>query len=194
MSLISLHDNEVTAIYDIKKSMAIYWLIIVMVILSSAAMPFLKLDIAIKSAGIIRPATERTAIRSMVPGIISQLNYKDGDYIEKDKLILTLRNNFSAPGIVSTDYEIDERRALIHDLELIIKTSKIDFETIPLLQSSLYKKQISRYLFLSGDHMASVKKGERELVIDSSLFADKVISAKEFYDKAIEVLGYECCE
>ncbi|HMF72567.1 MAG TPA: HlyD family secretion protein [Flavitalea sp.] len=186
MSLISLYDSEAIAIYGFKKSMAIYWSIIMMAIISSAAMPFVMLDVAIRSTGIVRPITERTGIRSMVPGIISQLNYKDGDYVEKDKLILTLRNNFSAPKILTTDYEINERSSLIHDLELIIRTQKLSTQTISRLQSAIYRKQVTRYLFQLEDHLASVKKVQRELATDSSLFADKVISAREFYDKKTE--------
>jgi multidrug efflux pump subunit AcrA (membrane-fusion protein) len=81
-------ENEVSFLNKYsKKSFLIYWIILSIIITALAALPFIYFDISVKSSGIIRPSMERTEIKSMQPGIIDSVFYKEGNLVAKDSVV-----------------------------------------------------------------------------------------------------------
>src|SRR5918993_1181933 len=169
-----------------KTARSIYWMIVSFITLALLLLPFIKLDISIRSPGIIRPISERTVVRSMMTGIIRHLYYKEGDYIERDSLILDLKDNITQPKLQRIDFELAVKQAFISDLERLTAFIKMPQHGKPVVLTPLYQGQLSRYLFKLNDEAASVQKVAKELFSDSLLFTDKVISQKEYYDKTVE--------
>ncbi|RYY29997.1 MAG: HlyD family efflux transporter periplasmic adaptor subunit [Chitinophagaceae bacterium] len=169
-----------------KKTSIIYWILILMVACVITALPLVTVDVTVQSEGIIRPASERTALRSITGGIISRINYKEGEYITRGSVILSIRDNLSGMRIPGTTSEIGLRKSWLQDLTLLLTTDTINQKIIQRLSSPIYKAEASRYLFQSIDKSASASKAARELQVATNLWRDKVISGKEYEDKQTE--------
>jgi len=168
------------------KSIAVYWFILLIIITSLIALPFLYFDISVKSSGIIRPSSERTEIKPIQSGIIETIFYKEGQLVQQDSIIAQLRNNdFFAKKILS-DYELMQRRQYIHDLALLTSMGYISNGTLGNMQSPVYKQQITRFIYQTSEQEASLKKVKKELWMDSTLSVDGVIAPKEMFDKIVE--------
>ena len=161
------------------KSRLIYWSLLVLILATFCCLPFIKVDIAVRSTGVIRPSSERTAIRSLVPGIVEKLYGLEGHLIQRDSLILTLKNDFTAPKLLNIEAELQEHAAFISDLERLTGGNLENVNPDGTLTSPLYRRQLRRYQYQARDQLASVRKVQRELSADSSLYLDKVISTKE---------------
>ncbi|MEO8852249.1 MAG: HlyD family efflux transporter periplasmic adaptor subunit [Ginsengibacter sp.] len=169
-----------------KKSQLIYWIILLILITTFASLPFIYFDISVKSSGIIRPSMERTEIKSMIPGIIDSIYFKEGQPVPKDSVIARLQNNDFKSKSILNYYELRQRRQYIHDLELLTSMGYISNGTLTNLQSPVYNQQITRFLYQKTEQETSLKKVKNELRIDSLLSAGNVIAPKEMFDKIVE--------
>jgi membrane fusion protein, peptide pheromone/bacteriocin exporter len=183
---ISLNNKEYYLKGIAPKTSLFYITILLFIITSFASLPFISFDISVKSTGIIRPATERTEIKPIMSGIIDTIFCHEGQLVQKDSLLIRLRDNNSLSKSILSDYELTQRRQFIHDLKILISTPHLTTKSIVSLQSPLYKQQINRFVHQKAEQEASLKKVEKELHINSMLSRDKVIAPKEMFDKIVE--------
>lgn len=164
----------------------VYWIIIFLVIAILFSFPFIYFDITVKSAGIIRPANERTEVKPIQTGIIDTIFYKEGDLILKDSVILLLKHNHLLPKKIVNIYELKQTAQFIHDLQIV--TAGFDFlpSILNRLQSPLYKQQVSRFIYQIAEQKSTMKKITREIDINTILIKDKIIAPKEHFDKQVE--------
>lgn len=168
-------------------SYLLYLLLIVGVVGALASLPFIYTDISVRSSGIIRPTSERTEVKPVISGIISQLYYKEGDTIQQGAVILSLKDPSTKSKTLLNTFEITQRQQFIKDLQVL---SALDFykQSIELqnlanqLSSPLYKEQVTRFLHQKTEQDILLKKAVKELEMNTILAKDKVISPKEFFD------------
>ncbi len=164
-----------------RNSYALYITFLLFIILSILSLPFLESDISIKASGITRPKNERTEIRPMITGIIDTIFYKEGDRVQIGTSIIRMKDLTSNSIQTQTNFEIGQRKQFIKDLELLT-TLSLNENTQNLLSSPIYKVQLSHFLRQKEEHEILLKKATKEVEINTSLFVEKVISPKEFFD------------
>lgn len=167
-------------------SRIIYWMIILMIAGGLTSLPFIVVDITAQAEGIIRPGTERTAVRSMVNGLIDSVHFRDGDYIERGTLIATVVNNTAATQMRNTDAEIRQKEQWIDDLNILVQSDTLSSVTLSSLVSPYYIQSAGRYQYESEDRLATLRKVDKEMRTTTSLYNDKIISLKEYDDKSTE--------
>lgn len=160
----------------------IYWVIMIAIIGSLFASKFVYTDIYVSSSGVIRPATERTEIRSLVSGIVDSIFLKDGDLVEKDQLVIKVKDLHTADKLNAIDRELGEYRRYLHDLQMLTMSANAPADKSAALQSSVYKEQLNRHLSLRREKAGQLDKTKHDLQINSQLATEKIISPKEFYD------------
>lgn len=169
-----------------KSTYLLYWLIVVLIIVSLALLPFVYFDVSVRSTGIIRPLQERTEVRSVSSGIIDSVLYKEGQLIQRDSTLMVLRDNTTQSKLLLNEYDRNMHIAFIHDLMMLTGNTSLTGDIVTRLESPLYKQQISRFVFQKADQEASLQKVKMELHIDSVLAGSRVIAPKEMFDKIIE--------
>ena len=160
----------------------LYLLCISFVIIFIISLPFIHTDISIKSTGITRPATERTEVKPIMTGIIETIFYKEGDKVEKDAVLLRLKDPNTKGKVILNNFEINQREQFIHDLNILTISSELETSTLDKLTAPLYKQQLAKFTHQKQDLEASINKAKKELDINTPLAKDKIISGKEFYD------------
>lgn len=168
----------------------LYWIILVMVIASILALPYVKTTVSIRASGLIRPANERTEVKSVMSGYIHHLYVKEGDTVKQGQLIAAIRDNTNQPKAELNQIEYQQKHLFVKDLVLLTKIDTAGTHhsiTINDLSTPLYKEQLSKYQYQLADQKASLRKVSNELKTYTSLLKDKVISPKEHFDKEIEL-------
>lgn len=179
--------NDAAIFYLRKKiSSPVYYLVIVLVFLALGSLFFIHVTISVQAPGIIRPAQERTAIRSVVSGIVDSLYVKEGDRVEKEAPILTLRDGAVPVKKQFNEEEILRQKNFIHDLLLIAGNRSGPDRVLPFLHTALYREQAGRFFSQEAEQQLNVKKAEHEATINTVLAKDKVISPKEYFDTQLQ--------
>lgn len=160
----------------------LYISIILCSIIFISSLPFIHTDISIKSTGITRPVTERTEVKPIMTGIIDTIFYKEGDKVEKDAVLLRLKDPNTKGKVILNNFEIKQREQFIHDLNILTTSLEVESSIIDKLTASLYKQQLAKFTHQKQDLEASINKAKKELDINTVLAMDKIISGKEFYD------------
>jgi multidrug efflux pump subunit AcrA (membrane-fusion protein) len=106
--------------YNYGKTSYLYIIIILCTIFFLASLPFIHTDISIKSTGITRPVTERTEVKPIMTGIIDTIYYKEGNNVEKDAVLLKLKDPNTKGKVILNNFEINQRKQFIHDLAILI--------------------------------------------------------------------------
>jgi multidrug resistance efflux pump len=165
-----------------KSYISIYIPIIILVLTIIISLPFIHTDISIKSTGITRPVTERTEVKPIMTGIIETIYYKEGDKVEKNAVLLRLKDPNTKGKVILNKFEINQREQFIHDLNILTNSLYLETSTINKLTAPLYKQQLAKFTNQKQDLEASIGKAKKELDINTPLAKDKIISGKEFYD------------
>ncbi len=129
------------------KTFSIYWLILLIIIASIVSLPFIKLDISVKSPGIIRPVDEKTEIKSSISTVIDSIYFKEGDTVKAGEVIIGLRKENIAIKKTMNDFEIHQRNGFITDLARLTRQNSFNDMPVTSLQSPTYKQQYSRFKF-----------------------------------------------
>jgi len=164
-----------------KRRYTVYTLIVVLVIAAIAALPLVSTTISVTAQGIVRPASERTAVKNITAGIIAQIYYKEGDTVAQGATILRIRDEVSQGKRLMNTFEIGQRAGFSHDLQLLT-TQPLSDTLLSQLHAPLYKEQLSEYLSAAADRQADLRKATEELKMNKQLADEKVIAPKEFFD------------
>ncbi|MBC7889685.1 MAG: HlyD family efflux transporter periplasmic adaptor subunit [Ferruginibacter sp.] len=179
--------NSISYLAEIKRNIfSIYWFIVLISIASATALPFIKIDISVKSPGIIRPVEEKTELKSSISTVIDTIYYKEGDTLQQGDIIIQLHKENITIKKTMNDFEINQRNKFIADLSIITGHAAFSNTSLINLQSPVYKQQYSRFIFQLSELNAGLKKVNKEMYIDSLLSIDRIITPKEMFDKQIE--------
>jgi HlyD family secretion protein len=161
----------------------IYRLILLLIIFTIAVLPFIKTTVSVTASGIIRPVEERTELKPVLSGTIDSILVKEGELVQKGQLIAVLRNEISRPKQLQQEFEYNQRKLFVRDLERI--TSAADLTNLTL-QSPLYRQQVSKVVFELSKLEAAIRKVQHEKRINDQLLKERIIAPKEQFDKEIE--------
>jgi HlyD family secretion protein len=177
-----MNDLYIRSVLNHKGYNYLYISILLFSIIFITSLPLIHTDISIKSIGVTRPVTERTEVKPIMTGIIDTIYFKEGDMVNKDAVILRLKDPNTKGKLIMNNFEISQREQFIHDLAILTSTTDLEFGAIDKLNAPLYKQQLAKFTHQKQDLEASINKAKKELDINTPLAKDKIISGKEFYD------------
>ena len=187
MTKISLNEDKIVYLSKIKRShISIYWFVLLIITTSISSLPFIKLDISIKSQGIIRPKDEKTELKSSISTVIDSIYFKEGDTVKSGDIVIQLRKENIGIKKTRNDFEINQHCQFMKDLFTLAQHTVFQNSLINKLSSPTYKQQTSRFIYQLSELNTQLKKVTKQLYMDSVLSVDRVIAPKEMFDKQIE--------
>ena len=134
MNTTSITNNTIIYNSEIKRNqISIYCLILLILIACAVSLPFIKLDISVKSPGIIRPVDEKTAVKSSISTVIDSIYFKEGDTVRKGDIIIQLRKENIAIKTTMNNFEINQRNKFIADLAILTRHTEFANATIAIV-------------------------------------------------------------
>ena len=154
----------------------IYISVLIFIFCLIISLPFIKVDISIKAPGIIRPVCEKTEITSLVPGRIDKIHCREGSFVEKGQLLITLECNQVRDEIEYYKYEKLLVSNEITDLINLLANKDTPMVSVKYrFEYNSYNKQLSKV-------QEQLNKARKEKERLNVLYLDKLISDKEYDD------------
>jgi HlyD family secretion protein len=141
------------------------------------------MDVVVDAKGIIRPAQERTVVKSASAGLLDTIWVKEGQFIRKGGRMAVLKDERSMQILAAMKAEMNRKKELLNDL-FMLTTIPLQNKTASLkLKSDLYNEQFSRFIQQQGERGLALSLTEKEFTIAEKLVNDRIISPAEFENK-----------
>ena len=126
------------------KSISIYLVIILAILIFLALLPVIKIDISSQSRGIVRSTTDNVPLTSLINGKVTFVHLKNNDVVQKgDTLVQLTQENLDTEK--ATNQEVSSTfQDQVHDLSLVVCGKGNNLKTAALQQewfSSVNKKE-----------------------------------------------------
>ncbi|MBZ5859235.1 HlyD family secretion protein [Flavihumibacter profundi] len=158
----------------------LYLSLIILIFAMLATTWWVKLDVAVKSGGIIRPAKERTAVKTAISGLLDSILVTEGQMVKKGDYIAILKDEGNHEIAASILAEKNLNLALLADLDLLLKL-KIPIAGESLnLKTAVYQEQLSQFIQLLEEKNILYEQASREYEVARKLVSEKVIAPAEF--------------
>ena len=171
-------------------SQKIYWVVLIAIVATLIALPFIYIDVSVQEQGIIRPIAEKTEIRANITEFVDSVFVKEGQTLNQGDTILTFRQASSNYQIQYQQKRINDFQAHISDLNILTKGRR------PEVFSSVTRQQeYNFHIQQTNEHETNLTKAKRDLERSQQLYEKKVVSEEEFeryqheYNKAKNVLA-----
>jgi len=171
-------------------SRKIYWIVIGFVVLLFCALPFIDVDLSVQDAGIIRPAAEKTEIRSSLTECVDSIYVAEGQRLRQGDTILTFRQT-------NPDFQIDYQHKRLTDMQehlsdLTLLSKGLKPETF---HSASRRQEYALFMQREQEQETNVAKAKKDLERNQTLYEKGVIAAEEYetyrynYDKEQNALA-----
>lgn len=159
-----------------RSSQIIYVVFILTILAIGGCLPYFKINISVNSLAFIRPATEISAIRSIVNGRIKFISLSENKEVKKGEILLIISNEMLDEKNKIYKAQIEELSSFVSDLETLVGL----MPTVRLLRTSLFKQEWLNYqqkLLQTSMHYGKVKL---EFDRNKILHSQRVIADAEF--------------
>ena len=158
------------------KSISIYWMLILAILISLALLPVIKVDISSQSRGMVRSTTDNVPLTSLVNGKVTFVNLKNNHVVQKgDTLVQLTLDNLDTEKATNQTLSVTILNQ-IQDLSLVV-LGKSDLLKTPELQQEWFSYFSKRAELLS-------KIAQAKIVYDrNKVLYDKGVIAKAEFEK-----------
>ncbi len=157
-----------------KKSLAIYLIITIALLVGICSLFFIRVTIYNTSRGIIKSDREHMVLQSLQSGKILFQNLKNNTYVNKGDTILIVSDVSLSTRENNTEKQIAELENFVRDLEILLYRKKGNLKTSKYLQEKLYHKEKYRELNVRYEN------AKIEYDRDKKLFIKNVIAKVDF--------------
>ena len=163
----------------------IYTSIILLLIATLFALPFLLIDVSIKSYGSLKSVTEQNVLKATSSGLVKTVFVRENAHVKRGDLLYAV----TSPILEEKEKYLKNRtvgiRELLKDLKLLVI---LDIESGTLkLSTPLYHQSLSDYHQKLIDRRTRFRKAKQDYDRNKKLFDEQVIAAVEFENFKFEV-------
>lgn len=157
------------------KSQIIYWVVLVAIVVTFIALPFIYVDISVQGSGVVRPVAEKTEIKSSITEFVDSVFVCEGEQVKKGDVILRFRTNNSDYKINYQSSRLGDCSAQLADLSFLARG-----ECPKHFSSSVRQQEYAYFMRQKHELETEVKQAEKEYERNKVLFEKKVISEEEY--------------
>jgi membrane fusion protein, peptide pheromone/bacteriocin exporter len=171
----------------------IYLSCIAAVVVGLALLPYLKTDISIRSAALIRPASEVNMVRSIATGRVKQTNLIENNKVKAGQLLYVLESETLNEQESFFAEKIELKEMFITDAEMVLATSQ-SISNVSFI-NAFYRQSYFAYRQRVSEAQTVYAKAKQAYDRQLKLYTQKVIAAAEFenfqfeLDKASDALN-----
>ena len=171
-------------------SWKIYWLAILIVIVSLISLPFIYVDVSVQESGIIRPVVEKTEIRSSITEWVDSVYVKEGQKLYQGDTILTFLQANPDFQIEYQQKRLTDIQEHLNDLAFLAKGLKPD-----TFRSATRRQEYALFIQRKQEQETNMNKAKKDLDRNQTLYEKGVIAAEEYenyrygYDKEKNALA-----
>lgn len=164
----------------------IYLAIIFSLITSIALLPFIVVQVTVKSPGLLRASTGISVIRATSGGIVKKVLIRENSEVKRGQLLLEV----ISPTLEEKEHYLEGRikkaNLLRQDLKTLVGSSMAD-QKISALITPLYRQAMTDYLQQSQERQTRFHKVKQDYERNKKLYNENVIAAAEFENDVFEL-------
>lgn len=169
-------------------SKAIYLSVLFFIVLALASLPFIFVDISVKSNGLIRPITYKNIIAAPISGRVKAIYMEENKTVQENETVLVIETDQIEDQILTNNTRISKIEKFINDLNRLIRTTKFDASTpINTFQTSLYAQSFLHFQQQLHEAGNQYRKVKTEFDRKELLLKEKVIAQIEYDDIEFEL-------
>lgn len=169
-------------------SKVIYLSVLAFIISALVALPFVKVDVSVKSGGIIRPSVAVNKVAAPVSGNILSFNISNNEPVTEGQELFAIASPVVDEQLTYHQNRLNDLAEMKADLELLINaTQETALPVIESFQTAIYKQSYEQFKQQFGEANNSYIKVKRAFERDKKLYEAKVIAPVEFEDRKFEL-------
>ena len=165
----------------------IYSLLLLSIIAGLASLPFIFVDVSVKSTGIVRTQAEKTEIKSLVSGRLTEVNVADNQSVTSGQHLFTVTTEDIETQLSLNIFQQKGKQYLIDDLDNLNRIEVSNLFGKHKTQTPIYTQQLNTFRSQLQENLFHQKTVKRELDADNYLFKEKVIARREFDARKYEM-------
>lgn len=169
------------------KSQLIYSLILFGIIATLISLPFIYVDVSVQSIGVIRTEAEKTEIKSLVSGKITNVNVFENQTVQQNQALFTVTTAELETQLQLYNFELNDKRKLLADLQNLLALPKDEVIKNSPTKTPFYTNQLNAFKSLLQENLYHQKVVKRELEADNYLFKEKAITRREMDARTYEM-------
>ncbi len=189
MSLLPLSDTR-DMVWEfmprLNRSMLVFYQMLIAFSAAGCCALFLcPIPVSISMTGIIRPALERTDVHSVGGGIIEKILVQEGDTVEKNALLMFIRDAAGSEDAVANERELAFQQNVVEDLNFLTRQDSVNAQVLQKMKTALCREQAAAWLSKAEAENLNWTGAKHDADLGRVLMKDKVISRKEYYDQEL---------
>jgi HlyD family secretion protein len=139
----------------------IYLTLLLLLMVCAAALPVARVDVSVRSPGIVRPVTEKHRVVARASGVVAAVGVGRGERVEDGEELLTLQDAPLEARERALAEEMRQARAAAHDLALL--TIRPELPAPANLESARYRQSAKQLADELAEISVREEKARREL-------------------------------
>lgn len=165
------------------RGQVIYITLLLAVVAALFSLPFIRTEVSVQSAGIVRPRAERNELRPLIAGTIAQVFIHENQPVTVGQPLFRLQTDVVDSKLRLLHAQQTEKQLYIDDLSQLVSAARSANRHAAALKSPLYRQQYEQFIFQQAELAETQRKRRRELDVNQKLLAEKVIAQQELEDK-----------
>lgn len=172
------------------KSKIIYIIVIVMILIAFAILPYIFVDITTQNRGIIRSAYENNRLQVVVNGEVESISISENKTVQKGDTLIKIKTDKIDEQIFALKQKIFENNRFTNDL------TKLNIGQHQKLETAVYLTEYNQYRSKIKEQETRIIQLEMEYSISKQLFEQDITPKMEFlrvknnYDVALSQLEF----
>lgn len=158
------------------KSRILYMILILAILMSACALPYIFIDIYSSSRGILKSENERNQITTLYSGKISLIFIHENKLVQKGDTLLILDNRIITEKLNLITSQLEETNLFVVDLKYLTITEKFSKDS---LRTFLFQKGYMQYLQKLSNLQTRKIKARNDYLRQKKLFKKEVIAKME---------------
>lgn len=158
------------------KSKIIYMILILVILMSAFALPYIFIDIYSSSRGILKSENERNQITTLYSGKISSIFMHENKLVQKEDTLLILNNRIITEKLNLISIQLEETNLFVIDLKYLTTSEKFSQDSF---HTFLFQKQYMQYIQKLNNLQTRKIKARNDYLRQKKLFEKEVIAKME---------------
>jgi len=159
----------------------VYFATLTLVIAAATALPVVKVNVTVRSPGIIRPATEKQEIHALVSALAAQVLVRDNQTVAQGDTIVLLHATALDDRATLLAARVVEKQSLLADLTLLLSRSD------PAPHTADYQREYRQFVTEVRDNRLAQERARRETARVRDLYRTQATTASDLEDKEFQL-------
>ena len=161
-------------------SHSIYLVLVLALAVFAALLPFLFIDVTVKSPGIIRPATEVSHLKATSSGILKKIFVRENSEVMKGQLLFEVSSPALEEKELYWNAKTKEINQFLQDLDRLTDPNLSNPDEMSEIITPLYRQALIAYRQKLTDRQIHIHKAKQEYDRNKKLYDERVIAKAEF--------------